>query len=38
VLFRSGVELDGQLAGETPVTLTVLPGALQALDCRDSAE
>jgi diacylglycerol kinase family enzyme len=35
---RCGVELDGQLAGETPVTLTVLPGALQALDCRDSAE
>lgn len=33
-----GVELDGQLAGETPVTLTVLPGALQALDCRGSAE
>lgn len=35
---RCGVELDGQLAGETPVTLTVMPGALQALDCRDSAE
>lgn len=35
---RCGVELDGQLAGETPVTLTVLPGALQALDCRGSAE
>src|SRR5512134_939831 len=35
---RCGVELDGQLAGETPVTLTVLPGALQALDCRSSAE
>lgn len=33
-----GVELDGQLAGETPVTLTVQPGALQALDCRGSAE
>jgi YegS/Rv2252/BmrU family lipid kinase len=33
-----GVELDGQLCGETPVTLTVSPGALQALDCRDSAE
>lgn len=35
---RCGVELDGQLAGETPVTLTVLPGGLQALDCRGSAE
>lgn len=33
-----GVELDGQLAGYTPVTLTVMPGALRALDCRDSAE
>ena len=33
-----GVELDGQLCGETPVTLTIMPGALQALDCRDSAE
>ena len=33
-----GVELDGQAAGSTPVTLTMLPGALQALDCRDSAE
>lgn len=33
-----GVELDGQLAGVTPVTLGILPGALQALDCRDLAE
>lgn len=35
---RCGVELDGQLSGETPVTLTVRPGALRALDCRGSAE
>lgn len=33
-----GVELDGQLAGETPVKLSLLPAALQALDCRGSAE
>lgn len=33
-----GVELDGQPAGVTPVTLTVMPGALRALDCRDSSE
>ena len=35
---RCGVELDGQPAGETPVTLTVRAGALRALDCRGSAE
>jgi diacylglycerol kinase (ATP) len=29
-----GVELDGQLFGTTPVTLSILPGALRALDCR----
>ncbi len=29
-----GVELDGQLFGRTPVTVTILPGALNALDCR----
>lgn len=29
-----GVELDGQLFGTTPVTLTIMPGALNALDCR----
>lgn len=29
-----GVELDGQLFGTTPVKLTILPGALNALDCR----
>jgi diacylglycerol kinase (ATP) len=28
------VELDGQLHGTTPLTLTILPGALNALDCR----
>jgi diacylglycerol kinase (ATP) len=28
-----GVELDGQLFGATPVTVTVQPGALRALDC-----
>jgi diacylglycerol kinase (ATP) len=33
-----GVELDGQPAGETPVRLSLLPAALQALDCRGSAE
>jgi YegS/Rv2252/BmrU family lipid kinase len=33
-----GVELDGQLSGTTPVTVTVEPGALSALDCRESAE
>jgi YegS/Rv2252/BmrU family lipid kinase len=31
-----GVELDGQLFGTTPVTLSILPGALNALDCRPS--
>ncbi len=29
-----GVELDGQLFGTTPVKLKILPGALNALDCR----
>ncbi len=29
-----GVELDGQLFGTTPVKLSILPGALNALDCR----
>jgi diacylglycerol kinase (ATP) len=29
-----GVELDGQLFGTTPVTLTIMPGALNALECR----
>lgn len=33
-----GVELDGEPAGRTPVTLQLLPSALRALDCRDSAE
>ena len=33
-----GVELDGQLFGTTPVSVTVQPGALRALDCRESAE
>ncbi|HEX9706665.1 MAG TPA: diacylglycerol kinase family protein [Steroidobacteraceae bacterium] len=33
-----GVEVDGQESGSTPVTVTVRPGALRALDCRDSAE
>ncbi len=33
-----GVELDGQLFGTTPVTVTAQPGALRALDCRGSAE
>lgn len=28
------VELDGQLFGTTPVTVTILPGAIMALDCR----
>jgi len=35
---RCGYELDGQLSGTTPVTFRIVPGALQALDCRDSAE
>lgn len=30
-----GVELDGQEFGATPLTVTVRPGALRALDCRD---
>jgi diacylglycerol kinase (ATP) len=29
-----GVELDGQLFGTTPVTISILPGAISALDCR----
>jgi diacylglycerol kinase (ATP) len=29
-----GVELDGELAGATPLTVTIAPGALRALDCR----
>ncbi len=29
-----GVELDGQLFGSTPVTVTIEHGALNALDCR----
>lgn len=29
-----GVELDGQLVGATPVSVSILPGALNALDCR----
>ncbi len=29
-----GVELDGQLFGTTPITISILPGALNALDCR----
>jgi YegS/Rv2252/BmrU family lipid kinase len=33
-----GVQVDGQSAGDTPVTLSLLPGALGALDCRASAE
>jgi diacylglycerol kinase (ATP) len=33
-----GVQLDGQTAGRTPVTVAVLARALQALDCRPSAE
>ncbi len=32
------VELDGQLAGTTPVAVSIRPGALRALDCRASAE
>jgi YegS/Rv2252/BmrU family lipid kinase len=32
------VELDGEPAGPTPVTLQLLASALWALDCRDSAE
>lgn len=33
-----GVELDGEPAGSTPVTLQLLPSALRTLDCRASAE
>jgi YegS/Rv2252/BmrU family lipid kinase len=29
-----GAELDGQLFGTTPVTISILPNALNALDCR----
>ncbi len=32
-----GVEVDGQLFGTTPVTVTIVPGALRALDCRVGA-
>ena len=32
-----GVEVDGQLFGSTPVTATIVPGALRALDCRGDA-
>ena len=32
-----GVEVDGQLFGTTPVTVTIMPGALRALDCRAGA-
>jgi diacylglycerol kinase (ATP) len=32
-----GVELDGQLFGTTPLRLSILPGALNALDCRTDA-
>ena len=30
----SRVQLDGQSFGTTPVTVSILPGALNALDCR----
>ena len=30
----SGVEVDGQRIGTTPVTVRILPGALRVLDCR----
>jgi diacylglycerol kinase (ATP) len=33
-----GVELDGEPAGNTPVTIRLMPSALRALDCRASAE
>jgi diacylglycerol kinase (ATP) len=33
----SGVQLDGELFGTTPVTISILPGALRALDCRPAA-
>lgn len=33
-----GVELDGEPAGHTPVTIRLMPSALRALDCRASAE
>jgi diacylglycerol kinase (ATP) len=32
-----GVELDGELVGTTPFTVSIEPGALNALDCRPSA-
>ena len=32
-----GVELDGQLFGATPLTVTIEQGALNALDCRAAA-
>jgi len=34
----SGVEIDGQPFGVTPVTVGLLPGALSVLDCRGLAE
>lgn len=33
-----GVQVDGQFFGPTPVTFSVLPGALFVLDCRELAE
>lgn len=33
-----GIEIDGQDFGSTPITLKLLPGALNVLDCRASAE
>jgi YegS/Rv2252/BmrU family lipid kinase len=32
-----GVELDGQLFGTTPLAISILPGAINALDCRPAA-
>jgi diacylglycerol kinase (ATP) len=32
-----GFQLDGQLFGSTPVTVSILPSALSALDCRADA-
>lgn len=34
----SGVEVDGQHFGTTPVAIRILPDALRVLDCRPSAE
>ena len=33
-----GIEIDGQDFGQTPLTLSIQPGALNVLDCRPSAE